>query len=102
MRGRTKQHASSAAHLPKTTSTDLVEVFVDNFMAATNAQDLPHIRHISRAMLHGVHTIYPPSQVTKHAGEDPIARKKMEKGDGLWRTEKEILGWIFDSVTYTM
>ena len=102
MSGGTKQHASSAAHLPNTTSTDLVEVFVDDFIAATNAQDLPHIQHISRAMLHGVHTIYPPRHITKHTGADPIARKKLEKGDGLWRTEKDIIGWIFDGVQYTM
>ena len=100
--GGKQRHTASAAHLPNTTSVDLIEVFVDDFIAATNAQNLPHVRHISRAMLHGVHTIYPPPQITKHTGADPIARKKLEKGDGLWRTEKEILGWIFDGVKYTM
>ena len=30
-------------------------------------------------------------------GEDPISHKKLVlKGEGVWDTHKEILGWIFD------
>ena len=83
-------------------NTSLVEVYVDDFIGATNNLSKPHLQHFSRSMLHGIHSIYPPQEVTKHTGGDPCAKKKLEKGDGMWATEKEILGWNFDGVAYTI
>ena len=38
----------------------------------------------------------PPPSVTKHNRDNPIAKKKIDKGEGLWQPIKEILGWIIN------
>jgi len=53
-------------------------------------------------MLHGIHSVYPPPSASGHKGEDPIANKKLRRGDGLWSFTKEILGWIFDGNRHTI
>jgi len=74
---------------------NLVKVFVNNFIGMSNLTDATHLLHFSRAMLHGVHSIFPPPKVTGHTGGDSIAEKKIDKGEGVWNTTKEIIGWIF-------
>ena len=80
----------------------LIEVFVDDFIGMTNGGTEDHLRHVSRAMLHGVHSIFPPPDASGHDGEDPIAQKKLDNGDGDWQYVKEILGWIIDGEQYTI
>jgi hypothetical protein len=80
----------------------LFEVFVDDFVGLTNNGSMEHLQKISRAMIHGIHSIFPPPDVTKHSGEDPISEKKIKKGEGIWAVEKEILGWIFNGKTFTI
>ena len=86
---------------PKITK-DLVEVYVDDFITGTNQLDNTHLTQLSRAVLHGIHCIFPPTNISKHCGGDPISEKKMEKGDGTWHFQKEILGWIFDGKAFTI
>ena len=69
------------------TYTNLVEVFVNEFIAATNNPSLSHLTHLSRAMLHRVHSIpnppHPQSpEITKHQGQEPISQKKNSIGRG--------------------
>ena len=45
------------------TYINLVKLFVDNFMAATNNPSLSHLTHLSRAMLHGFYSIFPPQRL---------------------------------------
>ena len=80
----------------------LVEVYVDDYICATNDCSREHLTQVSRAMLHGIHAIFPPPDVTGHNGGDPIAEKKIAKGEGIWATEKEILGWEFNGHLYTI
>jgi hypothetical protein len=80
----------------------LIEVFVDDFIACTNSMARETILKITRAMLHGIHSIFPPRDVTGHKGGDPISEKKLEKLEGLWQHTKEILGWIIDGANYTI
>lgn len=80
---------------------NLTEVFVDDFIAATNRTDETYLRHFSRAMLHGVHSIFPPPEVTGHNGEDPVSQKKLAQGEGTWEYTKEILGWLVDGSNFT-
>jgi hypothetical protein len=89
------------AQAPQDKSTTL-EVFVDDFIAATNDLRRKSIRHLSRTMLHGAHSVYPPPTVTKHQGEDPISKRKLENGEGKWEHVKEILGWIFNGKDFTI
>ena len=80
----------------------IMEVFVDDFMAGTNNLELANLRNISRAMLHGIHTVFPPPEVTGHQGGDPISVKKIENGDGHWLFKKEILGWQMNGKKFTI
>lgn len=80
----------------------LFEVFVDDFIAMLQTTDEAILRHHTRALFHGIHSIFPTVAVTGHSGEDPISQKKLEDGDGLWAARKEILGWIFDGIARTI
>ena len=81
---------------------NLTEVFVDDFIGVTNDTSRMHLRHFSRAMLHGIHSIFPPPIITGHQGEDPISQKKLHEGEGTWSYQKEILGWLVDGAEFTI
>ena len=57
---------------------------------------------MSRSILFGIHSIFPPPHITNHNGQDPISEKKLKQLEGLWQTKKEILGWDFDGKAYTI
>ena len=80
----------------------VLEVFVDDFIGVTNDTSTTHLQKLSRAMLHGIHSIFPPPHVSGHNGFDPVSEKKLDQGEGTWATKKEILGWDFDGEAYTI
>ena len=80
----------------------LLEVYVDNFIGMTNHPRRSYRLQLSRAMLHGIHSLFPPPKFTGHCGGDSISKKKLDKEDGLWAFKKEVLGWIFDEEAFTM
>ena len=84
------------------TYINLTEVFVDDFMGVTNNITTTNLRHFSRAMLYGVHSVFPPPDVSGHQGEDPISQKKLAQGEGTWSFQKEILGWLVDGANFTI
>ena len=84
------------------TTISIVEVYVDDFITATNNLNKSNLQHLARAMLHGIHSIFPPPSITKHTGEDPISIKKLSGGEGVFAFQKEILGWVFDGKNYTL
>ena len=73
---------------------DLIEVFVDDFIRCTDNITHSHLVTFTRAMLHGMYSIFQPLSVTGHKVGDPISEKKLKQLDGLWQHVKEILGWI--------
>jgi hypothetical protein len=79
-------------------------VYVDAFIgAAVKSQDGTLLGRISRAALHGIHSIFSPPDVTGHTkGKDPISLKKLERGDAQWDHEKEILGFLVNGETKTV
>jgi hypothetical protein len=79
----------------------LLEVYVDDFIGLVHSDDVEVLRHATRAMLHGIHSVFPPPSSGKDT-EDPISYKKLLAGDGIWAVRKEILGWIFDGILRTM
>ena len=81
---------------------NILEVFVDDFIAATNDLTGEHLRHFSRAMLTGVHSVFPPPRISGHHGEDPVSQKKLRQGEGTWTHVKEILGWLVDGANFTI
>jgi hypothetical protein len=80
----------------------LLEVFVDDFICATNNTSTEHLTQVSRSMIHGIHSVFPPPEVTNHPGGDPVSEKKLKQGDGSWSYTKEILGWDFNGKMYTI
>ena len=57
----------------------LIEVFVDDFVGMCIPQNKIHLDHVSRAIQHGIHDIFPPDN---NNDEDPTSHKKLKKGDG--------------------
>jgi len=77
---------------------ELLDVYVDDFIGLIQAPSACRLKHFTRAILHGIHKIFPPPDTTNPTYDEPIALKKLMNGDGLWATSKEILGWIFDGI----
>ena len=77
----------------------MLEVYVDDFIQMAQTNDEARLRHCSRAILHAIHSVFPPPEISRHSGEDPISLKKLLAGEGLWEVRKEILGWIMDGAT---
>ena len=86
----------------ETSLYQLLEVYVDDFIGVIQSRDPTSIMRFSRAILHGIHSVFPPPSVTGHTGHDPISEKKLDAGDGIWESRKEILGWIFDGIMRTI
>jgi hypothetical protein len=76
--------------------THLLEVYIDDFIQLLLATLCQQLTHLSRALLHTIHSVFPPPAVMGHDGEDPVSLKKLKQGEGTWETRKEILGWVFD------
>ena len=93
---------STLPHPPLHESIDLFEVYVDDFIGVTNNTPISHLRHLSRAILHGIHSIFPPPSVTGHPSGNSVSIKKVYKGEGQWQYVQEILGWLFDGKEYTI
>ena len=85
-----------------TKPTTLFKVFVDDFMAATNNLSTDSLLHKSFYLLHGVHSIFSPIEVTEHGDTDVIVEIKIDKGEGSWDYIKEILGWTFNGKDHTI
>jgi len=83
------------------TQLSLIEVYVDDFIAATNESRRSSITKFSRDMLHGIHTIFAPPNITDPCGFNPISGK-LKKDEGTWLHKKEILGWDFDEKSYNI
>lgn len=80
----------------------LLEVYVDDFIGLIQSDDPKELQHFARALLHGIHSVFPTPERSGHTGADPVSLKKLMAGDGLWETRKEILGWILDGVERTI
>lgn len=76
--------------------THLLEVCIDDFIQLAQTTNPYQLAHLSPALLHAIHTMFPPREVMGHAGEDPVSLKKLQQGDETWAMQKEILGWVFD------
>jgi hypothetical protein len=79
----------------------LLEVYIDDYIGVIHSDDVEVLRHATRAMLHGIHSVFPPPSSGK-AADDPVSFKKLLAGDGIWAVRKEVLGWIFDGILRTM
>jgi len=72
---------------------------MDDFVGMTQAPTHCELVHFTRAVLHGIHSIFPPPGPQQPCDDEPISIKKLQQGDGRWNTQKELLGWLFDGTT---
>ena len=67
------------------------EIFVDDFIGAAIPKTKEDLTHLSRALLHAIHDIFPASPDDPE--NDPESLKKLKKREGAWAVRKDILGW---------
>ena len=79
-------------HMPDTTKLKkkasdkflkIMEGFVDDFINICHPKSQESLLHLSQLLLHRIHTVFPPSSVTKYGSPDPISEEKLEKGEGM-------------------
>jgi hypothetical protein len=58
---------------------------------------------IRRASINGVHTVFPEPVGTGHQNrKDPLSKKKLEQGDGNFVRMKDMIGFRFDGIKWTI
>ena len=77
----------------------LLEVYMDDYIGLAIPTSLAQLRHYSNAVMFGIHDVFPPDT---NNDTDPISNKKLEKLDGSWAHEKDILGLTFDGIHKTV
>ena len=70
----------------------LLEVYVDDFVQMAQTIDRSALRHCIRTILHGIPSMFLPPAITGHSGKDPMSLKKLDKDNGLWEVQKEVVG----------
>ncbi len=58
-----------------------------------------NVTHFGRAVMHGIHNIFPADD---NNANNPISKNKLMKGEGAMSTMKTILGFKFDREKKTM
>ena len=71
-------HSTNEEVTTPPTTSNINEVYVDDFCCGKNNLDPTNLRHTSRALLHGIHTIFPPTTITKLSNFISHAMKKVE------------------------
>ena len=70
----------------------ILEVFCGNFIHMEQKSDTAQLFHLSRALLHGIYSVFPLPQVYVHNGQDKISNKQLDSGEVQWEVRKEVLG----------
>jgi hypothetical protein len=77
---------------------------VDDYILGV-ISDLEHnlVRRVARAVLYGIHSIFPPPYNTgQEGGKDPISEKKLVKRDAKFLKGKIILSFLFNGTNWTV
>ena len=79
-----------------------IDIFVDDFLGITQG-NMVRREEVKRALLHLLDNVLQPLSPTDFpTRQDPASLKKMEQGDSTWATQKNLLGWVIDSVRGTI
>ena len=81
---------------------DYIDIFVDNFLGITKGKKARQ-EEVKRAILYSLdnvlHPLLPTGLPTR---QDPASLKNMKQVDSTWATQKNIFGWVIDSVGGTI
>ena len=87
---------STSQQLTSTSSfINLLELFVDDFIGMPYKISQEHLHHFFPAIIIGIHTTFPPPEVSGHQGQEPISEKHIYQGEVTWETTEDILSWLF-------
>ena len=62
----------------------MLEVYVDNFIQLEQTDNKEALQRCSWELLHGIHSVFPPTAITGHVGEEPVSMRKLPEGEGQW------------------
>ena len=86
-----------------------VDVFVKNFIGLAQEhlskllQKLKYSCCIHHILLCAIDDVFRPNDKTNsHFRQEPVLLKKLRKGDCIWCTVKEILGWVINTMNLTI
>ena len=87
--------------LPQAPIQGYVDVFMDDFLALV--QGTADQSRVRSTLMHAIDTVFRPLNPQDNPNrQEPISLKKLRKGDCTWSTNKQILGWILDTVAQTI
>ena len=68
----------------------MLEVYIDDFYTMVQVDALDELHKVTRALLHAIHEVFPPRDVTGHKGGDSISLNKLMQGEGVWTPERRV------------
>ena len=77
----------------------MLEVFYNHFIHMAQTSDPAQLIYLSRSLIHGIHSVFPPPKVSWHNCQDPISKNNLESFKGQWEVRKKVLGWMVDGTT---
>ena len=85
-----------------TSPLQYVDVYLDDIVGLVQGHP-DDLVVLPRAILHSIDDVFRPLQASDGPHrEEPTSLKKLLQGDGCLATRKAILGWILDSLRYTL
>ena len=79
-----------------------IDVYIDDLVGLAQGE-ADELEIMPRAVLHSTDDVFRPLHPDDHpAREEPVSLKKLRQGDGRLATRKLILGWILDTLRYTL
>ena len=53
----------------------ILEVYVEDFIQLEQIDEKEELRRCSWALLHGIHSVFPPPSITRHVGKELVSMK---------------------------
>ncbi|KAL7577853.1 hypothetical protein ACA910_010599 [Epithemia clementina (nom. ined.)] len=79
-----------------------VDVYVDDFIGQAQG-NAKRRKNVQRVLLHSLDQVMRRLDGNDHPfRQEPASVKKMLKGDASWQTRKVVLGWVLDTIAYTL
>ena len=79
-----------------------IDIFVDDFLGITQGNKAQR-EEVKRVLFHSLDNVLRPLSPTDlPMRQDPASLKKMKQGYSTWATQKNLLGWVIDSVRRTI
>ena len=77
-----------------------VDAYMDDFLKL--CQGWYNSIRVRRATFHKINKVFRPNDIDDVGRRQPISQSKMNKGDDFWSTQKIMLGWLIDTVAFTI